>query len=181
MAVLFRTVLGPDNNDPYSHLMRTCGKPEDVPQNFTDGRIEPQCVERLHEVYGEAYFGSVPQAMFTMFRCMIGDCTTEPGGSLAVYMSAGFGIKFYIIYCVGMIAITFGLFNIITAVFVDSTILGLKQVAARRKLQQYEGESVEKNLHKLLVYIEREHIGEWERLPEDDGADHGSPGTRIGL
>ena len=34
--------------------------------------------------------------------------------------------RFYIIYCVGMIIIMFGLFNIITAIFVDSTISGIK-------------------------------------------------------
>ena len=64
MAVLFRMVLGPDSSAPGSHLMIECGKPEDVLQSFSDGRIKPQCVERLHEVYGEAYFGSVPQAIY---------------------------------------------------------------------------------------------------------------------
>ena len=36
--------------------------------------------------------------MFTIFRCMIGDCTTAGGRSLTLMWSKGYGVQFDIFY-----------------------------------------------------------------------------------
>mmetsp|Transcript_7048 Transcript_7048/g.20795 ORF Transcript_7048/g.20795 Transcript_7048/m.20795 type:complete len:233 (+) Transcript_7048:3-701(+) len=103
---------------------------------------------------------------------MIGDCTTEPGGSLSVIMAEGYGSRFYITYCVGMIVIMFGLFNIITAIFVDSTISGLKHNDTKRKFaKQYESQFVRK---KLKILMERVEV----LMMENERASGGATPTR---
>ncbi|CAE7214648.1 unnamed protein product, partial [Symbiodinium sp. KB8] len=47
--------------------------------------------------------------------------------------SDGFGLGFDLIYAFGMVVVTFGLFNIITAIFVEATLRGLKASDRQQK------------------------------------------------
>ena len=71
--------------------------------------------------------------MFSVFRCIIGDCTTHGGESLVMVFSDGFGMGFDLIYAFAMVVVTFGLFNIITAIFVEATLKGLKASDRQQK------------------------------------------------
>jgi len=96
------------------------------------------------------------KCMFTVFRCMTGECSTKGGQSLPVHLSAGFGLRFDITYCVGMVILIFGLFNVITAIFVESTLAGLKYSESKQKLRsQYEARYVRRKLKQLVHRVQQ--------------------------
>merc|ERR1711972_624883 len=98
---------------------------------------DPVC--KVSYLYGEEFFGTVRLAMFTTFRFMLGDYSTRGGKSIVVAFSQDYGWKFELVFVAWMIIVIFGLFNIITAIFVDTTVAGLKHNDVKRKYaQQYE-------------------------------------------
>merc|ERR1719188_1133747 len=102
---------------------------------------------KIHQMYGQEFFGDVATSMFTAFRWMLGDYGTRGGKSLTVALSQGYGGAFDTLFVFWMIVVTFGVFNIIVAIFVDSTTSGLKTNDARRKyVRQYERNYVKKKL-----------------------------------
>merc|ERR1712226_1292871 len=145
-GVLFRIMLGPYEGQHLTHP-DACGDPDEFPD-----KDDPVC--KLHYMYGEEFFGSVGRAMFTSFRFMIGDFSTANGKSLCVILSQGYGGAFNVSFVVMMVLIIFGLFNVITAIFVDSTTSGLKHNDAKRKQSnQYEKKFVRTKLHRLVEAI----------------------------
>eukprot|EP00930_Biecheleria_cincta_P009516 TRINITY_DN11127_c1_g1_i1.p1 TRINITY_DN11127_c1_g1~~TRINITY_DN11127_c1_g1_i1.p1 ORF type:complete len:951 (+),score=187.09 TRINITY_DN11127_c1_g1_i1:54-2855(+) len=88
---------------------------------------------KLHLLYGIEYCSSMWVCMLTIFRCICGDCTTRLGRQLAPIFFQGFGATFELTYTFGMVMVIFGLFNVITAIFVDATVSGLKYNETQRK------------------------------------------------
>merc|ERR1712137_494517 len=89
-----------------------------------------------------------------MGRFMIGDFSTASGKSLSVILSRGYGGTFNVAFVTMMVFIIFGLFNIITAIFVDATTAGLKHNDAKRKYaSQYERKFVREKLHSLVSAV----------------------------
>eukprot|EP00435_Cladocopium_sp_Y103_P070688 s502_g35.t2 len=86
----------------------------------TEPPLPPGC--KLHYMYGVEFCGSVFGCMFSIFRCMISECTSKGGRSLTMIFSDGFGIQFDVFYAAAMVVVLFGLFNIITAIFVEATL-----------------------------------------------------------
>ncbi|CAE7153602.1 HERC1, partial [Symbiodinium pilosum] len=84
-------------------------------------------------MYGEEYCASVIGCMFSIFRCIVGECTTKGGRSLTMIFSDGFGVRFDVFYAGSMIVVLMGLFNIITAIFVEATLNGLKENETHRR------------------------------------------------
>jgi len=120
--------------------------------NFDD----PLC--KVHLLYGEEFFGSVANSMFTAFRFMLGDYSTRAGKSLIVAFSAGYGRRFDTAFVVFMVITVFGMFNIITAIFVESTISGLKHNDTKRKYaRQYERAFVKNKLEELIAKVQDLH------------------------
>lgn len=110
----------------------------------------------IHDVYGQEYCGTVLGCMFTIFRCMIGDCTTAGGRSLTLIWSQGYGVQFDVFYSFSMVVVIFGMFNIITAIFVEATMNGLKETdAARKYAQAYESNYMTEQLGKLVMSISK--------------------------
>jgi len=68
------------------------------------------------------YFDSVPRAMFTVFRCSFGDCSTTDGTVIPELFSDEYGWFFTLLYSFFVFFVTIGLFNVISAIFVDSTL-----------------------------------------------------------
>jgi hypothetical protein len=119
VAMSLRIAVGPYPGDDL--LVDKCGHPDSL--DVTED-TDPACLK--HRLYAEEYCGSLTKCMFTVFRCMIGDCSSSGGQSLAAHLSAGYGLRFDFVYLTGMIVTMFGLFNVITAIFVEATMVGLK-------------------------------------------------------
>lgn len=113
---------------------------------------DPIC--KIHYVYGAEVCGSVERCMFTVFRCMLGDCTTAGGRSLTVILSEGYGLQFRLFYSVSMIITVFGLFNVVTAMMVESTISGLKYNEVQKRFNRIqEGKYVARKLELLVSVV----------------------------
>lgn len=144
LGLMCRVFLGPA---PGQDLLSLCGDPDDLPDWDS-----VEC--RVHLVYGEVYFNSVKTGMFTVFRFMMGDFSSVNDRNIVLAMSKGYGSGFDVVFVIFMISVYFGLFNVITAVFVESTIAGLKHSDAKRKqVQQYEKKFVQEKLMTLLETI----------------------------
>jgi len=96
----------------------------------------------------------VPVAMFTVYRCFIGDCADQGGRPLAVHMSDEYGFLFKVGYVISTMLVTLGLFNLIMAIFVENTLALAKLDEKRRKDNvAYEKMRVAKMMHKLVSRI----------------------------
>merc|ERR1712176_953603 len=101
-------------------------------------------------MYGEEFCGTLTLSMFTAFRFMLGDFSTRKGSSLVVAFSEGYGWRFQAVFVTWMVIVNYGFHNIISALFVDATISGLRHNDSKRKLvRQYERAFVEVKLKEL--------------------------------
>jgi len=84
------------------------------------------------------YFDTVPRSMFTTFRCSFGDCTTDGGAPIfeGAYTEAYTGYGYSLLYCGFVFFITVGLFNVIAAIFVESTMNSAAGLEKARKTQR---------------------------------------------
>jgi len=145
LGLAFRIMWGPEDGQD---LIGQCGLGDEY---LEDGNRTEYCDRYVHYMYGEEFFGTVWVSMFTTFRFMLGDYQSKDGVSLAIVFGEGYGSSFHLLFGVGMICCVFGLFNIVTAIFVDSTISGLKHNDIMRKYaQQYEGRYVKAKLMALI-------------------------------
>ncbi|CAK8993359.1 unnamed protein product [Durusdinium trenchii] len=109
---------------------------------------------KLHYMYGHEFCGSVFGCMFSIFRCMISECTTKGGRSLTMIFSDGIGVEFDLFYSCSMVVVIFGLFNIITAIFVEATLNGLREnELQRRYAKAYESSYMTEQLAKLVMTV----------------------------
>merc|ERR1712063_103205 len=72
-------------------------------------------------------FSSVEMSMMTGYRCVTGDCTTAGGAPLLVFLLDEYGVLFAIPWILYMIVVTFGLFNLISAIYIENTLSTAKQ------------------------------------------------------
>lgn len=148
-GALSRTMLGPPVGRDPREWIKTCGMMGDEVPSIYD----PNCP--LHLMYVEEFFGSVGTAMFSCFRFMLADYSTRGGVSLSVTFSQEHGSIFMIAYVAWMIVVIFGLFNIITAIFVDALAAGLKHNdAMRKRALMYEYTFVRRKLASLMERID---------------------------
>lgn len=81
----------------------------------------------LREDRGAEQFGTVGESFFTVFRCVIaGECTEAQGRPIFLHVTKNFGWGYGALYCCTMVFMTFGLFNVIVAIFVENVIAGAK-------------------------------------------------------
>jgi len=64
--------------------------------------------------------------MGTAFRCFTSDCQTLQGRPIAKILSDAYGIAFVIPYLAAVLIVTFGLFNLIMAIYVENTMMAAK-------------------------------------------------------
>uniref|UniRef100_A0A7S2VSC1 Ion transport domain-containing protein n=1 Tax=Zooxanthella nutricula TaxID=1333877 RepID=A0A7S2VSC1_9DINO len=152
LGFLGRLFLGPA---PGQDMVATCGNPDTI---LDQG--DATC--KVHHMYGEVYFGSLATSCFTAFRFMLGDFATRGGRSMLVAFSNGYGNVFNIAFIVYMVSVIFGLFNIITAIFVDRTTSGLKRESEQRKyIRQYGRAYVQDRLRELVTRVSEL----WRKFP----------------
>lgn len=88
---------------------------------------------------GAEAFRTMPMAFFTVFRCMVvGECTDERGRPIFTLVVEQYGWSYGLVYCVVQVFMTFGLFNVIVAIFVENVLAGAKtndQLMRRQRLR----------------------------------------------
>jgi hypothetical protein len=77
-------------------------------------------------------FETVPQSMFTIFRCFTDGCAAYNGTPLSETLREEHGVIFVLAYILTIMLVTFGLFNLIMAVFIDNVL----ESGAKRRQQQ---------------------------------------------
>jgi len=82
-------------------------------------------------------FSTVPRSMFTLFRCFTGDCADEAGRSIPMSLSEALGTPFALAYCVCMMIVTFGIFNLIIAIYIENTLEAAKQHHDKDRQKRY--------------------------------------------
>eukprot|EP00439_Symbiodinium_sp_Y106_P042251 s331_g5.t1 len=87
------------------------------------------------------YFRTIPDAMFTAFRCFTGECTTYAGEPIHYLLALEFGYPFMFLYVACYMLVTMGIFNVILAVYVDITMKAAKENDAVNA-EQYSRESI---------------------------------------
>lgn len=89
-----------------------------------------------------------------IFRCIVSDCNSKGGQSLPGHFTEGYGVRFQLVYCLGMLIMIFGLFNVITAIFVESTLKGIAAENLRvKRTHIYKAKQVKESLKKLVRRI----------------------------
>lgn len=86
------------------------------------------------------WFDSVPRAMFSTFRCSFGDCSTLSGQPIFEFVQQDMGTFYSLIYCLFVFSITIGLFNVISAIFVETTMEAAQKMAQEKKIVAHADE-----------------------------------------
>ncbi|CAE8653856.1 unnamed protein product, partial [Polarella glacialis] len=109
------------------------------------------------------YFDSVPRAMFTTFRCSFGDCASITGIPIFEQVTVNYGAPYSMLYFLFMFAVTVGLFNVISAIFVESTMAAANATAAEKKRARLADEQllfiqITKLIERILEKSPSHHI-----------------------
>jgi len=89
----------------------------------------------------EASFLNVPRSMMTTFRCAFGDCTDAHGNSLLEQISTVSMIWGYL-YAGFLLVAIIGFFNVISAIFVESSLASAAQLQSQRRRMKLEDNEV---------------------------------------
>jgi len=99
-----------------------------------------------------AAFKTLPWSFFSVFRCVVGqDCSSEDGKPIFLLVTKAYGWGYGLVYCVTMLLMTFGLFNVIVAIYVENTVAAAKvqeMTAKQSRLNNYQ--LVAEKLHELV-------------------------------
>merc|ERR1712183_708582 len=90
------------------------------------------------------YFRSIGRSMFTVFRCSFGDCNTKDGVSIIEDIVGSRPPEIAFLCEIGFAGFTFfvnmGIFNVVSAIFVDSIIASETQEAQTKMVNRLEDE-----------------------------------------
>jgi hypothetical protein len=125
------------------------------------GRKEPDGTGQFDNVF--QFFNSVPRSMFTTFRCSFGDCSTHGGMPIFEWVQQSYGVWYSFIYCAFIFIVSIGIFNVISAIFVESTMVAATQMHSAKKQRRFRDKALwSKMVSRLLrLIVERsEALGE---------------------
>jgi len=104
--------------------------------------------------FAELHFGSVGHSMFTLFRCFTGDCTTNNGIPVSYVLIERYGGITIVIYWVTVMLVTFGLFNVMIANFLQNSQRAARfNDAERRRILKRERRMVHEKTQQLMKGI----------------------------
>jgi len=83
----------------------------------------------------------LPRSMYTMFRCSFGDCTTDTGTPIFEHVTEVHGGIWSVVYSCFNFMVVIGLFNVISAIFVENTMQAAAQLQASKRQQRLNDES----------------------------------------
>merc|ERR1740121_3505403 len=95
--------------------------------------LKPNKIQVIDE---QGHFQNVMTSMFTVYRCLTSDCTTATGEPLTALLQKAYGWPFVLCYLVFSIFVTFGIFNIIVAIYIESTLSAARMTEERDKAQR---------------------------------------------
>lgn len=104
------------------------------------GRPDEEFIDPDSKVEVEQYFETVPRSMFTIFRCSFGDCSALGGVPIPEHITKRYGGLSALGYCFFIFMMTIGLFNVISAIFVDSTMTAAAEHALRKRQDRLNDE-----------------------------------------
>merc|ERR1712232_1216464 len=86
---------------------------------------------------GAECFGTMALSFFTVFRCVVtGECSDAHGRPLFHLIALKYGWPYALFYCVCMMFMTFGLFNVIVSIFIENVLAAAKSNAQLLKRQR---------------------------------------------
>lgn len=88
------------------------------------------------------YFNTVPRSMFTTFRCSFGDCSSATGVPIFEHVNVAFGAWAILLYSIFVFIGTIGLFNVISAIFVQSTLLAANKMEMQKQMNRLSDEEL---------------------------------------
>lgn len=86
------------------------------------------------------YFKSVPRSMYTIFRCSFGDCNTVEGTPLPEFLFEHYGLEYSLFYSLFLFFVAIGLFNVISAIFVNTTLSRQEENQKQTLMERFEDE-----------------------------------------
>jgi len=109
---------------------------------------------------------NVPTSMFLVFRCAVGDCTLEDGTPAILALTTGFGWIYGVVYILTMMLVTFGIFNLIMATFVDNAISAARRNEVTRMKSRLL--DTDRQTQKTSQLVHKLWKRQQENLPEDE-------------
>jgi len=98
--------------------------------------------------------GSMPRAMFTVFRCLTDGCAAADGTPLMILFWDVYGWGIVAVYVVTVLVVLFGVFNLIMALLVERTLAGAENDTKKRADQQYwENVQVARQLQEVVMKV----------------------------
>jgi len=101
------------------------------------------------------YFDSMPRSLFTVFRCTFGDCEGADGEKIAEIATTEYGWAWGVGYSIFIFFTTIGVFNVVSAIFVEATVAATVQgekdeKAARMRNEKLFATRIKRILQQLL-------------------------------
>lgn len=114
------------------------------------------------------YFDSVPRCMLTVFRFFFGDFSTTSGLSMFEGVKSAHGSFAAVMVCIWFFGITIGLFNVIAAIFVESTLAAANNQTVTRKTERMNDTKLWSTRVTQLVRLIFQYNG--KEVPDDFSA-----------
>lgn len=96
--------------------------------------LNPSSVDDIDR---ERLFGSVLASMFTVYRCFMGECITEGGAPIVALLAKSKGWPFILCYLGFSVFVQFGLFNLIVAIYIESTLTAARINEEKEQAQRH--------------------------------------------
>jgi len=104
--------------------------------------------------YAERHFSSVVLSMFTLFRCFTGDCAAYDGVPLSYILYEQYGQLSVVVYWLLIMVVTFGLFNVMIANFLQNSQRAARfNEAEQRRMLRKERKMVHEKTASLMKRI----------------------------
>jgi hypothetical protein len=138
---------------------------------YVAGLICREALGHGHEENVSEYFNTVPRSMYTVFRCSFGDCSAAGGVPIFEHVLLTHGGFYALVYCLFVFAVTIGLFNVISAIFVDGAMSAAAAAEEKRKQACLASETLMSDnvstLIKLMIASIPE-LGVIDKMSDDD-------------
>jgi hypothetical protein len=110
-------------------------------------------------------FDSVPRSIYTTFRCSFGDCSAPGGVPIFEHVQDFHGWVWSMVYCTFTYLVVIGLFNVISAIFVEATMRSATALDLRTKQERLQNDDLWSVQVKCLIrHLVRRHPPEPEEL-----------------